>query len=540
MSNDQGNKLTAKTAPRTLRAVLYARVSTDEQAEKGYSLPSQLEASRKYAEAHGFVVIAEITDDYTGTKLDRPGLDKVRAMIANHEVDAVIVYTTDRWTRKLAHMLILREEFERAGIELHFVNKGKSEDTPESRMMENIEGVFNEYWREKIIEGSRRGTISKVKAGKVVGGGIPPYGYQHVDGQLVIIDDEASIIRQIFTWYIIGNEDDHTPMSGFAIAEKLSKEGIPTPGAKYGRARKRGSTLWYDETVLKILADEIYTGIYRWGKRVGYNGNGGKRPVEEQITVTVPAIVSHELWEAAQAQRKHNKKMSPRNATPHRYLLRGMVYCGCGRSMTGQARKGYHYYRCSSYVHRFGSLEERRCTEKHVRGDVLDRIVWEYVLEMMTSDEESFKQRLLEAQTVEREALQPKQDRLVMIEGLITKCEAEAARQVQALISTPGGIVGELLRKQIEDTNSQHTALLQERDALRIELEARALTDGQIATALEFREAVMQGMHNPTFEDKRMTLEALQMHVVVHNAQAHIKCRIPLSEKIFDLSIAGN
>jgi site-specific DNA recombinase len=63
------------------RAVIYARVSTDDQAEKGYSLPSQFEACRSYANQHGMVVIAEIQDDYTGSKIDRPGLNELRSMI---------------------------------------------------------------------------------------------------------------------------------------------------------------------------------------------------------------------------------------------------------------------------------------------------------------------------------------------------------------------------------------------------------------------------------------------------------------------------
>ncbi len=104
----------------TKRVVLYARVSTDEQAEKGYSLPTQLEACRKYAQVHGLDVVCEISDDYTGTSLDRPGLDQLRGMIARREVEAVIVYTSDRWSRKLAHMLILREEFMLAGVEFAF------------------------------------------------------------------------------------------------------------------------------------------------------------------------------------------------------------------------------------------------------------------------------------------------------------------------------------------------------------------------------------------------------------------------------------
>jgi site-specific DNA recombinase len=190
------------------RAVIYARVSTDEQKEKGYSLPSQIEACAKYADTHGLNVIAKISDDYTGTLLDRPGLDQVRAMMDRREVDAVIVLASDRWTRKLAHSLILREEMMTAGIELHYVNRGKSENTPEGELMDNIEGVFNQYWREKIIEGGRRGKNAKAKQNKMIMAGSPPFGYAKEghgrDAKLVINEQEAQVVRDMFKWYVFG------------------------------------------------------------------------------------------------------------------------------------------------------------------------------------------------------------------------------------------------------------------------------------------------------------------------------------------------
>lgn len=127
------------------RAAIYARVSTDEQSEHGYSLPSQIEACIAYADRNAMIVVEKITDDYSGAKLDRPGLSQVRDMIAKDEVDAIIVFASDRLTRNLAHSLILREEFFRAHVEIHYVSRGKLEDNPEDRMTENIQGVFNEY-----------------------------------------------------------------------------------------------------------------------------------------------------------------------------------------------------------------------------------------------------------------------------------------------------------------------------------------------------------------------------------------------------------
>src|SRR5205823_4265916 len=112
--------------------------------------PTQFEECRKYATAHGFTIVTEISDDTSGAKLDRPGLDRVREMIESKVADALIVYTSDRLSRNLAHMLILREELQSADIELHYCDRGKSENTAEGRLTQNVEAVIAEYEREKI------------------------------------------------------------------------------------------------------------------------------------------------------------------------------------------------------------------------------------------------------------------------------------------------------------------------------------------------------------------------------------------------------
>ncbi|NJM40352.1 MAG: recombinase family protein [Anaerolineae bacterium] len=168
MNNDKTNKVEILTSASPKRAVIYARVSTDEQAEHGYSLPSQTAACKRYAEQHGFTVVAEYEDDYTGASLDRPKFALVREMIRLGKVDVLIVYCADRLTRNLAHSLILRDEFERAGVERHYAMRGRAENTPENRMLENIEGVFAEYEREKIRERMTRASGKRLSTASLL------------------------------------------------------------------------------------------------------------------------------------------------------------------------------------------------------------------------------------------------------------------------------------------------------------------------------------------------------------------------------------
>lgn len=113
------------------RAVIYTRVSTELQAEKGYSLISQLEACRKYAKDNDLEIVEEFSDDYSGRELDRPGLNALRQMIGKSQIDALVVYSDDRLTRDLAHSIELRREFSILQVELCKVLGGQVDDSPQ-------------------------------------------------------------------------------------------------------------------------------------------------------------------------------------------------------------------------------------------------------------------------------------------------------------------------------------------------------------------------------------------------------------------------
>ena len=158
-------------------AIISTRVSTSNQ-EEGYSLQTQLEQCRRYAEFNGFTIVAEFQDIKSGMTLDRAGLTEARRMLQKGEAVAIIVYSPDRLTRSVAHAVLLREEFRRYGAELHSVTRGLVGDSAEDSLTANIEAVFAEYWREKIAEATQHGKRAKILSGKFHGYGHDPYGYQ--------------------------------------------------------------------------------------------------------------------------------------------------------------------------------------------------------------------------------------------------------------------------------------------------------------------------------------------------------------------------
>src|SRR6266581_3171722 len=140
-----------------LLAAIYARVSTTDQADHGFSLPYQLDATLAMAQREGYTVpdTYMLQDDYTGMSLNRPQLTQSRALVQQGLVQAVYVYDLDRLSRRLAHQLLLAEELEQAGVTLRIVTMPEDAKTPESRMFTHMRGVFAEYERAKILERTR-------------------------------------------------------------------------------------------------------------------------------------------------------------------------------------------------------------------------------------------------------------------------------------------------------------------------------------------------------------------------------------------------
>jgi site-specific DNA recombinase len=121
-----------------LWAILYARVSTDEQARSGYSLAQQLEALRGYAAREGYEVLEEVSDPgESGASLERPGMDRVRDLVAAGGVSAVLAQDRDRFSREPAYLYLLREEFAAHGTRIKSLND-RGDDSPEGQLTDGI------------------------------------------------------------------------------------------------------------------------------------------------------------------------------------------------------------------------------------------------------------------------------------------------------------------------------------------------------------------------------------------------------------------
>jgi site-specific DNA recombinase len=516
------------------RAVLYARVSTDEQKESGYGLIGQIDDCRDYAARLGFEIVKEFQEDHTGFSpfIERPSGKQLMEMVAAHQTDAVIVARVDRIARDSLEARIAARNWLKAGIELHLVQNGRI--TNDNDIVFLIQSWQGQEDYTKIIKNLRDGRYNKARGGRVVGSHRPPYGYDFIrDAKgkvcgLEIYELLAEGVRLIFRWYVDGDETGKR-LSLRAIGNKLTALGIQTPAQVRGilKVRTQAKTqkvlthrngIWGTTSVSNIISNEVYAGVWRYGRRIGKDGHGGRRPVDEQTKVTVPAIIDRETWERAQAQRRRNAELSLRNGKRD-YLLRGFIRCACGRAMSGynDGRENINIkrrYRCVTITyHKRGEV----CREKSIRADYVEAYTWECIRRKFQNLDE-LGEELKAAQRAEAHADEPIRAELQTIEDFIAQADGEADEIALAMRQAKGR-VGESLQRQQEELNARLAGYQKRRGELIAELGARHFTDYAIADLLQFARDVRAGIDNATFEDKRRIMEMLKVTVTVKGGE---------------------
>src|SRR5688572_28326281 len=167
-------------------------------------------------------------DGYSGARLDRPALDRLRDAVASGRVDLVLITSPDRLARRYAYQVWLLEELERAGCAVVFLERPPTDD-PQDALVIQIRGAVAEYERTVIADRMRRGRLAALREGRLLPWTVPPFGY-HLDPTRprdpagVRVDEAAAaVVQRIFSWYV---EDGLTL---YRIAQRLIAEAIPTP-----------------------------------------------------------------------------------------------------------------------------------------------------------------------------------------------------------------------------------------------------------------------------------------------------------------------
>jgi site-specific DNA recombinase len=523
-----------------MHAALYARVSSAHQAE-AHTVASQVVALRERIAADGLpwpAALQFIDAGDSGATLVRPALERLRDVAAAGAVDRLYVHSPDRLARKYAYQVLLVDEFQRAGVEVIFLNRelGRS---PEDDLRLQVQGMMAEYEGAKITERHRRGKRHAARAGAVsVLSGVP-YGDRYIPkfaggGQAcyAMVPAEARVVRHVFEWvgrdrWTIGE-----------VCRRLTRAGDVT---------RTGKTVWDRSAVWGMLKNPAYMGRAAFGKtqqeplRPRLRAQRGRSlpprragstqdvPPEDWITMPVPALVEPVLFTAVQEQLRENQRHARQSRRGALYVLQGLVQCQhCGYAYYGKrlspsVRKGhpraYAYYRClGTEAYRFGG--ERVCQNTQGRTDLLDLAVWQEVGALLAQPErlaEEYRRRVSADSP-------PKRTILTTLEAQLGKLRRGLARLIdryaEALIDTHEFAPRiTRLRQRIAHVEAQRQQLAAQET---LDTDLRLL----VGRLEDFAAQVQDGLAEADWSRKREIIRALVKRVEVAHDQVNVVFRI--------------
>lgn len=352
------------------KCYIYTRVSTSMQVD-GYSLDAQKDKLRKYAEYQEMSIVGEYSDEGKSGK-SVEGRPQFKQMLADVEsgkdnVDYVLVFKLSRFGRNAADVLSSLQKMQDYGVNLICVEDGIDSSKDVGKLMISVLSAVAEIERENILVQTMEGRRQKAREGRW-NGGFAPYGYQLVNGELIIAEDEAEIIRIIYDKFV------NTTMGMAAIAAFLNNSG-------YKKKLRQNNTIEGFSTsfVKGVLDNPIYCGKLAFGRRKNEKipGTRNEYHIVKQKDYLLSdgvheAIISEEMWNQAHRKRQETGVLQVKtHSLEHEHILSGIIKCPvCGSGMYGNVNrkkhsdggyyKDYFYYACK---HR-KLVDGHRCTYK--------------------------------------------------------------------------------------------------------------------------------------------------------------------------------
>jgi site-specific DNA recombinase len=538
-------------------AAIYVRVSTDEQADND-SLPEQRKRCAEYARFRGLLVPSEyiFEEDYTGTEFERPEMDKVRRLIREGKIQALIVKNSGRLTRGGAgHVTRFFGMFRHYNVELHYAERGIVDVSPRGETVGEIEGTFDKAWRNSLVQAMVDGKRYKAERGAIVGIGQPLYGYRKSDDKrnLTFIEEpeQAAVVRDIFDWLV--NER----LTVNQIQQRLNAREIPPPGyyheeLKRQRAEQReqmGNTKrpfqshrkqkgWAKHTLYVLIRNEAYAGTYYQNTMVvrkptedeiqDFIERGKKvpkkiqklRPRSEWIATSVTPLVSRDVWEAAQHILDNGKRMAERKHAKQQYLMGRRLRCSCGYTRHGSylelskyGKRDQRYYECASRKTASG-----KCDQPLFRVDQVDTEAWEFTKELLLNPASLWQEWQRQQNENARDTAHI-QEEITHLDSLIEQAHARLGRTLDKLDEAEerhdhDEVVHYTARRdEIKATLSQHRA---ERETLQSKISRATLPEETIRTLAQMGEENRELLQQPDlpFDFKRGLINELDINGV--------------------------
>lgn len=335
-----------------MKAVIYCRVSTEEQAQDNkFSLDAQKRLCSEYGNKEGYEIVGIFEDPgKSATNMNRPALQDMLIAVEANDIDIVLVQDTDRLARNTLHHLMIKDVLKKHKTQLVSISQLHIDDSPEGQMMDTMLASFNSFQSQITGRKTKKGLEQKALSGTFPS--YAPPGYKNAgtdkDDRIIVLDEErAPFIKKAFEMYIRG-------MSVDAINDDMYNNGYRTRSGK----RMQTSKIYW------MLENPFYYGEFRWGGKIH---QGDHEP-----------IVSRETWDLAQ-QLRLSRSINKSYDRKYNFLLAGFGFCQCGRKLTAEhhfkhskgnkSNRQYSYYHCT---------RGKKCQEsKNIASSELERQVEE-------------------------------------------------------------------------------------------------------------------------------------------------------------------
>jgi site-specific DNA recombinase len=307
-----------------MQVALYARVSTSQQ-EKTDTIESQLAALHAYVAAQGHTVFPEhifLDNGVSGSRLDRPALDRLRDQARLGEFEAVMILSPDRLARSYPHQWVLLEEFKKYGCSVVFMENPFG-DSPHGQLLAQMQGMIAEYERSQIADRTRRGRLHKARKAEFLPWAYRAYGYRYIPTHAGLPPrveshpEQAEVVRDLFRWLI------HEPLTTRHMVKRLNAHKIPT--------RTGQNQVWHAASVRCMLSHPISTGQGHYNRTKSgvprqetrrtlhprtANDAREPRPPEAWVPITAPALIRAETFTNAPEPLQHHQVKARRAYQP--------------------------------------------------------------------------------------------------------------------------------------------------------------------------------------------------------------------------------
>ena len=384
-------------------AGIYIRVSTEDQAREGFSLPEQEERLREFCQFKKYEIYKIYKDAGISAKNDkRPAYQEMLEDVKNKRINVIVAFKLDRLTRSVYDIEKLMKTVNDLDCDIDCLSDESNTTTSNGRMVMRIMTSVSQNEIEKCSERTKVGLAGAIKQGH-----IPyraPFGYKHVNKKLIPDEATKDQVIRIFKLYYEGNS-------------------YQTISNLYNKEKVFGKTNWCDSTILKILENEVYKGDFVHGKRTN------KPTYYENV---VEPIVSKEMWEECQVQKKKNSRNYKRKED---YLFLQKLNCPrCKRILAGKATTkkngtNYYYYYCSDCKINIKEKDIEKAFNNFIEEiQEYDSVVNQTLLPMIKTKFDNPKEKLLK----ERNEQKDKLDRIkkAYVNGVFTLKEYNEEREI--------------------------------------------------------------------------------------------------------------